>query len=217
MVCLSSKYWYYIHLYFIGILFPFNWECILHFLKNSCISFIFKTFLALPWGMQDLSSLTRDWTCTLCSGSTKSSPVDCQGSLCIVILWKNVNNKNECPFSLDLNVMLAQKIEPLLYLWKSDTPFKCIVGLYLFCCFVTQLCPTLCDPMDCSTFCPWLSPRVCLSSCSLHQWCHPAISSSDALFSFCPQSFPALGTFPMSHLFASDDQNTGTSASSSVF
>ena len=28
------------------------------------------------------------------------------------------------------------------------------------------------------------------------------------LFSFCPQSFPASRTFPMSHLFASDDQST---------
>ena len=35
------------------------------------------------------------------------------------------------------------------------------------------------------------SPEVCPSSSSLHWWCHPAISSSDALFSFCPQSFPA--------------------------
>ena len=50
---------------------------------------------------------------------------------------------------------------------------------------------------------------------SLYQWCHPAISSSDAFFSFCPQSFPASGTFPMSHLYASDDQNTGFSASAS--
>ena len=31
--------------------------------------------------------------------------------------------------------------------------------------------------------CPSPSPRVYPSSCSLHQWCHPAISSSDALFS----------------------------------
>ena len=46
--------------------------------------------------------------------------------------------------------------------------------------------------------CPSPSPEVCPSSCPLHQWCHPAISSSDALFSFCPQSFPASGTFPMS-------------------
>ena len=65
---------------------------------------------------------------------------------------------------------------------------------------------------------PYLSPspRVCPSSCSLPRWCHPAISSSDTLFS-CPQSFPASGTFPMSRLFTSDDQNTGASASASVF
>ena len=33
---------------------------------------------------------------------------------------------------------------------------------------------------------------------------------------FCPQYFPASGTFPRSHLFPSDDQNTGVSASASV-
>ena len=64
--------------------------------------------------------------------------------------------------------------------------------------------------------CPSPSPRVCQSSCSLHRWCCPAISSSDALFSFCPQSFPASGTFPMSQLFASDDQSAGASASASA-
>ena len=63
--------------------------------------------------------------------------------------------------------------------------------------------------------CPSPSPGVCPSSCSLHQWC-PAISSSDAFFSFCPQSFPASGTFAKSCLFTSDDQNTGASALSSV-
>ena len=60
------------------------------------------------------------------------------------------------------------------------------------------------------------TPEVCPSSCPLHWWYHPAISSSDALFSFYLQSFPALGTFPMSHLFVSDDQNPGASASASV-
>ena len=53
--------------------------------------------------------------------------------------------------------------------------------------------------------CPSPSLRVCPSSCSLHWWCHPAISSSNALFPFCPQSFPASGTFPMNQLFASDE------------
>ena len=63
--------------------------------------------------------------------------------------------------------------------------------------------------------CPSPSPEVCPSSCLLLWWCHPAISSSDTLF-FCPQSFPASGTFPMSWLLSSDDQNTGASASASV-
>ena len=60
------------------------------------------------------------------------------------------------------------------------------------------------------------SPKVCPSSCPFHPWCHPAISSSDTFFSFCPQSFPASGTFPKSRLFISADQNTGASASASV-
>ena len=64
--------------------------------------------------------------------------------------------------------------------------------------------------------CPSPSPGVCPSSRLLHRWCHPSISSSDALFSFCPQSFPASGTFPMSRLFVSDGRNTGASASTSV-
>ena len=64
--------------------------------------------------------------------------------------------------------------------------------------------------------CPSPSPGVCWSSCSLHWWCHPAISSSEALFYFCPQSCPASGTFPVSHLFIPDDQNTGASALASV-
>ena len=45
--------------------------------------------------------------------------------------------------------------------------------------------------------CPSPSPRVCLNSCSLCHRCCPAISSSDALFSFCLQSFLEPGTFPI--------------------
>ena len=64
--------------------------------------------------------------------------------------------------------------------------------------------------------CPSPSPKVCPSSCPWHRWCHPAISFSDALFSSYPQSFPESGTFPVSQLFASDDQNTGATTSASV-
>ena len=59
-----------------------------------------------------------------------------------------------------------------------------------------------------------LSPRVCANTCPSHRWCHPAISSSVAPFSCCPQSFPASGSFPMSWHFPSGDQNTQISACS---
>ena len=84
---------------------------------------------------------------------------------------------------------------------------------------VTQLCPTLLwshGLQHAGPPCPSPSPRICPSSCPLHWWCHSAISSSDSLFSFCHQSFPASGTFPVSRLFTSDDQNPGASASASV-
>ena len=64
--------------------------------------------------------------------------------------------------------------------------------------------------------CPSPSPGICPSSHSLYEWCCPAISCSDTLFSFCPQSFPATGTFPMSCPFTWDDQNTRASAAASV-
>ena len=60
------------------------------------------------------------------------------------------------------------------------------------------------------------SPRVCPNSCPLNWWCHPTISSSVALFSFCLQSYPGPGSFPVSWLFASGSQRIGASASTSV-
>ena len=59
-----------------------------------------------------------------------------------------------------------------------------------------------------------LSPGVCSNSCPSSWWCHPTISSSDALFS-CLQSFPASGSFPINWLFASGWQSIGASASAS--
>ena len=61
--------------------------------------------------------------------------------------------------------------------------------------------------------CPSPSPGACSNSCPLSWWCHPTISSSDASFSFWPQSFPASGSFPLSWLFDSGADSIGTSAS----
>ena len=60
---------------------------------------------------------------------------------------------------------------------------------------------------------------ACSNSCPLSRWCHPTISSSNAPFSSCFQSFPASGSFPMSQLFRSftpGGRSIGASASTSV-
>ena len=82
---------------------------------------------------------------------------------------------------------------------------------------VAQSCLILCNPMDCSRLsCPSPTPRVYPNSCPLSQWCHPTISSSVVRFSSCLQSFPASGSFPVSHLFTSGGQSVGVLASISV-
>ena len=64
--------------------------------------------------------------------------------------------------------------------------------------------------------CPSPNPGVHSNSCPLSRWQHPTISSSVVPFSFCPQSFPASGSFQMSQLFAWGGQSIGVSASTSV-
>ena len=81
-----------------------------------------------------------------------------------------------------------------------------------------QSCPTLCDPMDCST--PELPVHHQLPEpIQTHvyhvgdavQPSHPLSSSSS-----CLQSFPALGSFQISGFFTSGGQSIGVSASASV-
>ena len=46
--------------------------------------------------------------------------------------------------------------------------------------------------------CPSLSPGICSNSYLLSWSCHPNILSSVTIFSSCPQSFPASGSFQIS-------------------
>ena len=84
---------------------------------------------------------------------------------------------------------------------------------------VTQLCPTLCDPINCST--PGLPVHHQLlefTPTHIH-WVGDAIQPSHPLlppFSSWPQSLPASGSFPMSQLFPWGGQSIGVSASTSV-
>ena len=64
---------------------------------------------------------------------------------------------------------------------------------------ITQSCPTLWDPMDCSM--PGFPVHhQLLELAQTH--IHTTISSSVVPFSSCLQSFPALGSFSMSQFFA---------------
>ena len=60
--------------------------------------------------------------------------------------------------------------------------------------------------------CPSPAPGDYSNSRPLSRWCHPTISSSVIPFSSCLRSFPASGSFQMSHLFASGGQSIRVSA-----
>ena len=64
--------------------------------------------------------------------------------------------------------------------------------------------------------CPSPTPGACSNSCPSSRWYHPTISFSVVPFSSCLQSFPASGSFQMSHFFTSGDQSIGVSALTSV-
>ena len=84
---------------------------------------------------------------------------------------------------------------------------------------VTQSCPTLCNPIDCSTLGFPVHHQllgVYPNSCPSSWWCYPTISSFVVPFSSCLQSFPASESLPMSHFFTSGSQSIGVSVSASV-
>ena len=114
--------------------------------------------------------------------------------------------------------MLKEPKLRAFYLVSSLTLFRNKVTTSVQFSSVTQSCPTLCDPMDCST--PGLPVHHQLleltQTHALSQWCHPTILSSVVPFSSRLQSFPSSGSFPMSQVFASGGQSIGVSASTSV-
>ena len=115
--------------------------------------------------------------------------------------------QNDCGWWLCHEIKRTLLLEGKL--WQTSVQFSS----------VAQLCPTLCDPTDCSmpglpvhhqlleftqTHVHWVSDAI-----------QPITSSFFPLFS-CPQSFPASGSFLMSQFFASGGQSIGISASASV-
>ena len=83
---------------------------------------------------------------------------------------------------------------------------------------VAQLCPALCNPMDCSILVLPVHYQLLEFTQTHVHWVGDAIqpSSSAVSFSSCLQSFPASGSFQMNQLFVSGRQSVGVSASTSV-
>ena len=87
---------------------------------------------------------------------------------------------------------------------------------------VPQSCPTLCNRMACSMpgfpvhhQLPESAQTHSVMSSSI-RWCHPTIPPSVAPFFSCLWSFPASGSFLVSHFFASGGQSIGASASDGI-
>ena len=97
---------------------------------------------------------------------------------------------------------------------------KFSLGLYIlvlsYCCSLMSDSLQLHGLQHARLPCPSQSFRVCSNSCPSRRWCHSTISSLVTPLSFCPQSFPASGTFPLSQLLASGGQSIGASTSTSV-
>ena len=63
---------------------------ILEYILCSMYLFLLFLFLATPWSMWDLSSLTRDGAQDLGSERMKSQPLDCQGIPFVVFKWSKL-------------------------------------------------------------------------------------------------------------------------------
>ena len=105
--------------------------------------------------------------------------------------------------------------------WEADSlplSHQGVMCISICCCSVAQSCPTLCDPMDCST-------QASLSFTISWSWLkllsiEPLMPSNHLILCrpllLLPSIFPASGYFQMSQFFTLDGQSIGASASTSV-
>ena len=91
----------------------------------------------------------------------------------------------------------------ICYTTLEQFPEILMVALCIYCCSVTQLCMTLCNPMNCSMpgfpVLHYLPESTQTHSCSLSQWCHPTISSCHPLL-LLPSIFPSIRVYNESAL-----------------
>ena len=96
---------------------------------------------------------------------------------------------------------------------RTVVSISLLLTVKYFCYSVTQSCPALCDPMDCSTpgFPVLHLPEFAQISRPLSRWCHPTISSSISPFSSCLDNSlcqPIWLVNPKKFIFLNDYTNT---------
>ena len=129
-------------------------------------------------------------------------------------------SKAECRFDLWLGAKIPhamqgskkKKNDSGKYLKELKAPFN---SVQFSCSVVSSSLPSRALP-HARLPCPSPTPGVYSNSCPLSQWCHPTISFSVVHLSFCLQSSPASGSFPMSQFFASGGESIAVSASAWV-
>ena len=160
-----------------------------------------------------------DWQCAVFTGPVESdfvTPVDSgpPGSSIHGILQARILEWVVIPFSRGSSWPKDQTCISALAGRSSTT--STTWSSVQFSCSVVSKSLWLHESQHARPPCPSPTPGVHPNPCPSSWWCHPTISSSVIPFSSCPQSFPALGSFQMSQLFASDGQSTGVSASTSI-
>ena len=134
-----------------------------------------------------------------------------------IVVNKSAGDSNLCSQSIDgtpqYSSALNCNMRPFHSIWYAEAGIH-----HLQFSSVAQLCPTVCDSklQHARPPCPSPTPRVYPNPRPSSQWYHPTISSSVVLFSSCPKSLPASGSFPLSQLFTWGGQRIGVSASASV-
>ena len=110
-------------------------------------------------------------------------------------------HKSPCECTSQSESLLLDSASPVPSpLYRASVEFSSVSLLYL----------TLCDPIDYSTpgFRSFTISQSLLKLVSIQtRWCHPTISSCVTPFSSCLHSLLASGSFPMTWLFSSGDQN----------
>ena len=128
---------------------------------------------------------------------------------CLAHLWRFSGSQSDALKEVFIIVFLILPVRCSVFLFALSKRVNLNYPLlYYSChCSVAKSCLTLWSHgLQHTRFLwPTLSLGVCSNSCPLSRWCCLTMSSSVAHFSFCRQSFPASGSFPVNWLFMPDN------------